>query len=178
MAADTNGIATNARRIVRTRLAAWVQPAAANRVVTPSGEAKILPGQGGVVTGIALGDRAGPWAGDHVEPGLSLWHPDAAANRALRLLSCVGNQVAMLDGAAAGAVGIVYGKHGAVLAMVAPSDLARVAPGDRVAIEAEGVGLVVEGEPDLVCHSCSPQLFARWITGRDAAGRLRVPVVT
>jgi hypothetical protein len=42
--------------------------------------------------------------------------------------------------------------------------------GDR----AEGVGLVIEGEPDLLCHSCSPDLLHRWI-GRDD-GRLIVPV--
>jgi hypothetical protein len=176
-AARSSGIATNAGRLVGTRLCAWVQPAAANRVVTPSGETRTLPGQGGVVTGIGLGDRAGPWTGDHVEPGLSLWHPDPAANHALRLLSCAGNSVTMLDGPAAGARGVVYGKHGAVLAMLPEADLARVAPGERVAIDAEGLGLAVEGEPDLACHSCSPSLFESWIHERDGDGRLVVPVV-
>ena len=169
-------VATNAARLVRTRLAAWVQPTAANRVVTPSGEAQTLPGQGGVVTGIRLGDRAGPWAGDHVEPGLSLWHKEPSANRALRLLSCAGNAVVMLNGPTAGARGVIYGKHGAVLAMFSEDDLARIAPGEKVAIEAEGLGLAVEGEPDLVCHSCGPLLFERWIHARDDGGRLIVPV--
>jgi hypothetical protein len=177
MSEKGRGVAINAERLVRTRLAAWVQPAAANRIVTPSGEARTLPGQGGVVTGIGLGDRAGPWAGDHVEPGLSLWHPDPQANRALRLLSCAGNPVVMLDGPGAGARGVVYGKHGAVLAMFAQADLARIAPGERVAVEAEGVGLAIDGEPDVYCHSCSPSLLRRWIETRDADGKLVVPVV-
>ena len=170
-------VATNAARLIRTRLAAWVQPAAVNRVVTPFGEARTLPGQGGVVTGIRLGDRAGPWSGDHVEPGVSLWHTDPSANQALRLLSCAGNAVVMLDGPAAGARGVVYGKHGAVLAMFRQADLARIAPGEKVVIEAEGLGLALEAEPDLVCHSCDPVLLARWIHARDSDGRLIVPVI-
>jgi hypothetical protein len=177
MSEKGGGVTLNAERLVRTKLAAWIQPAAANRIVTPSGEARTLPGQSGVVTGIGLGDRAGPWAGDHVEPGLSLWHPDPQANRALRLLSCAGNPVVMLDGLAAGARGVVYGKHGAVLAMLAQADLARIAPGERVAVEAEGVGLAIAGEPDVFCHSCSPDLLRRWIEIRDVDGKLVVPVV-
>lgn len=169
-------IATNVQRLVRTRLAGVVAPPSVNRVVTPTGQAAALPGQGGVVLGINLGDPACGWAGDHVEPGLSITHPDPLANAALRRFACVGNAVTVLDGSAAGARGTVFGKHGAVLAMLAANDLARVAPGDRVAIEALGVGLAVADEPNTVFHSCSPTLMARWITGRGADGRLPVPV--
>src|SRR4051794_1537813 len=126
-------MALNADRLVRTRLKAQVQPASANQVVRPDGALAVLPGQGGVVTGIALGDVAGKWSGDHVEPGASLGHADPAANHALRFLACVGNAVEVLDGAATGARGIVFGKHGAVLAMFAPGALAKLAPGDGIA---------------------------------------------
>src|SRR5262249_51654007 len=44
-------------------------------------------------------------------------------------------------------------------------------------IEACGVGLAIEGEPDIVMHSCSPGLLERLIAGRDEAGRLVLPVV-
>ena len=120
----------NGDRLVRTRLTGRIVPTAANRVVAPDGRLRTLPGQGGVVVGIGPGDPAAGWAGDHVEPGISLGHPEEAANRALQVLSCVGNRVTMLDGPAAGAVGVVVGKHGQVLAQ-----LARVAHVDREALQ-------------------------------------------
>lgn len=167
--------ASNAARLVTTRLKAQIQPAAANRVVRPDGMLQTLPGQGGVITGIGLGSVAGAWTGDHVEPGISLGHPDPAANHAIRLLSCVGNPVTVLDGPKAGARGVVFGKHGAVLAMFAPDDLALLAPGEWVAIEANGVGLSLDAIPDLVCHSCSPALFERMIEPTEN-GQLRIKV--
>ena len=167
-------MATNAARLVTTRLRAQIQPAAVNQVVRPDGVFTVWPGQGGVVTGIGLGDMAGAWAGDHVEPGASLGHPDPAANQAIRRLACVGNPVKVLDGAAAGARGIVFGKHGAVLAMFAPDVLARLAPGDWVGIDAQGIGLADDEIPDLVFHSCSPALFAAM--AQRSGGGLRIKV--
>lgn len=153
-------MATNSSKLVTTRLKAQIQPASANQALAPNGVLHTLAGQGGVVTGIALGDVAGKWAGDHVEPGVSLGHPDPAANQAVRFLSCVGNSVEVLAGPAAGARGIVFGKHGAVLAMFAPEVLAQLAPGDWVSIDAQGIGFADDAFPDLTFHSCSPGLFA------------------
>ena len=170
----TSAIALNAGRLVRTRLSAIIQPTRANAAVSPDGRLQVRPGQGGVTLGIALGSPAGGWVADHLEPGVSLSHPDPAANSALQSLACAGNRVTMVDGPAAGAEGVVFGKHGAVLAMFAGADLARTAPGEWAVVVAEGVGLAVEGEPDFVCHSCSPQLLERLLVGRDAEGRLRV----
>lgn len=172
----TSAIVLNASRLVRTRLAAIIQPTRANAAVDPDGRLRVRPGQGGVALGVALGSPAGGWVADHLEPGVSLSHPDPAANAALQTLACVGNRVIMVDGPAAGAEGIVFGKHGAVLAMFADADLARTAPGEGAVIVAEGVGLAIEGEPDLVCHSCSPQLLGRLLAGRDSTGRLRLPI--
>jgi hypothetical protein len=173
----TRQVRLNSDRLVRTRVTGQIMPTAANRVVAPDGRLRTLPGQGGVVVGIATGDRAGGWEGDHVEPGISLGHPEDAANRALQVLSCVGNRVTMTDGPAAGAVGVVVGKHGHVLVQLAAGDLARVAPGEWAVVEAEGVGLRIEGEPDIVANSCSAPLLQELIASYDAEGRLRVPVV-
>jgi hypothetical protein len=164
----------NAGRLVRTRLSAIIQPTRANAAVAPDGRLQIRPGQGGVALDIALGSPAGGWVADHLEPGVSLSHPDPAANSALQTLACVGNRVTMVDGPAAGAEGVVFGKHGAVLAMFAGTDLARIAPNEWAVVVAEGVGLTVAGEPDVVCHSCSPRLLERLLVGRDTGGRLRV----
>jgi hypothetical protein len=167
-------VAINAHRLVTTRLRAQIQAGAVNVVTRPDGVTQALPGQGGVVTGIGLGDIAAARTGDHVEPGASLGHADPAANHAIRLLSCVGNRVTVLDGPAAGARGLVYGKHGAVLAMFAPDVLARLAPGESVAIDAQGIGLAIDGMDDVTAHSLSPQLFGAMATPGD--GRLRIGV--
>lgn len=165
----------NTARLVTTRLKARIQPASANTVVRPDGVFVTLPGQGGVVMGIKLGDVAGRWAGDHVEPGVSLGHPDPAANQAIRFLSCVGNQVEVLGGPAAGERGIVFGKHGAVLAMFAPDVVAQLAPGDWISIDARGIGLADYEFPEMTFHSCSPALFEA-MTEKSADGSLHIEV--
>lgn len=170
----TKAIVLNAGRLVRTRLSAIIQPTRANAAVAPDGRLQVRPGQGGVALGIALGSPAGGWVADHLEPGVSLTHPEPAANSALQTLACAGNRVTMVDGPAAGAEGVVFGKHGAVLAMFAATDLARIAPGESAVVVTEGVGLAVEGEPDFACHSCSPRLLERLLVGRDPRDRLRV----
>jgi hypothetical protein len=167
---------TNSARIVRTRLAAAITPTAANRAVAPDGRLDVLPGQGGVVMGIRLGDIALNWRGDHVEPGVSLAHADVSVNRAIQILSCVGNPVEVADGPARGARGLVYGKHGAVLAALPQDKLALVAPGDRIVVEACGAGLALEDAPELTCLSLSPDLALRWLGGPDDKGRIRVRI--
>lgn len=167
-------VRTNAARLVRTRLAACIQPTQANRANDAAGVAHTLPGQGGVRLGVRLGDPASGFLGDHLEPGIALHHPDPAANRALQILASVGNRVTMTGGPAAGAEGRVYGKHGGVLCIFPQADLARMAPGEWAAVEAEGLGLAVAGEPDLVCHSCSPALLERLLSADG--DRLGVPV--
>jgi hypothetical protein len=176
IATVVTSVVLNDRRLVRSRIAGVVLPAQANRVVATDGRLVQRPGQGGVVPGIGLGDSAGGWEADHLEPGVTLGHPDPAANQAFQILACVGNRAVMLDGPAAGAEGVVYGKHGGVLAMFAPDALARIAPGERVAVEAVGVGLSVADEPDLACHSCAPDLLRRLLS-RAADGLLSVPVI-
>lgn len=169
-------IATNADRLVRVRLVAPIAAPSVNVVTAPDGRVVGLPGQGGLVTGVGLGDPAGGWASDHLEPGASLHHPDPAAERALQVMACVGNLATVVDGPATGARGLVYGKHGAVLVAFGPADAARMAPGERVAIEAVGLGLSIADEPDVAVHSCAPALLSALLTGRDADGRLQVPV--
>ena len=174
--ADFDAIRHNGDRLVLSRVAGVVQAANANQVVDHEGRLRVRPGQGGVTLGVGPGDPADLWASDHLEPGASVGHPDRAANHALQLLSCVGNPAVVVDGPAAGARGVVVGKHGAVLVAFAPDALARLAPGETIVIDARGVGLAIEGEPEIALHSCSPELLDRLVAGRDDAGRLRVAV--
>jgi hypothetical protein len=115
------------------------------------------------------------WASDHLEPGATLGHSDPSANEALQVFSCVGNQAIVVDGPAAGDLGRVIGKHGGVLVAFPPVTLRRLAPGERVAINARGVGLGITGEPDVVFHSCDPDLATRLLEPAED-GRMRVRV--
>lgn len=172
----TDVVRHNGQRLVLTRLAAQVQPASANHVVDHVGRLQVRPGQGGVAPDVGLGDLADAWTSDHLEPGASLGHPDAAANDAIQLLACVGNLATVLDGPAAGVSGVVIGKHGAVIVALPRDAAARLGPGEWLAIDARGVGLAIDGEPAIACHSCSPELLEALVAGRASDGRLRIPV--
>jgi hypothetical protein len=100
-------------------------------------------GDGGLVLGVRLGDPVFEIGGDHVAPGACLVHPDESARHALALYSCIGNQVQVRTGAAAGAIGAVIGKRGEggqVIAGFADDDLTRMRPGDQVAVRSLGQG--------------------------------------
>ena len=69
-------------------------------------------GDGGIVLGLELGDSVFALDADHAAPGACLVHPDPAARHALAAYACVGNEVRVRTGAAAGARGAVLGKRG------------------------------------------------------------------
>jgi hypothetical protein len=166
---------TNADQTVAQLLAAFITPAQANQVRDPTGSLQVAPGQGGVVLGPALGSPAGPWVSDHLEPGASLGHPDPTVHAALQAFCCIGNPVVVRTGAARGAHGLVYGKHGAILAQFDQDDLERMAPGDQVAVRAHGTGLRLVDRPHVAVHSCSPHLLEALLS-TTGDGRLGVSV--
>jgi hypothetical protein len=136
----------------------------------------LLPGMGGVTLGVHLGDLATGYAADHLEPGLSIRHREAAANYALQFLSCVGNRVTVRSGPATGATGRVVGQHAYVLADLAEADLEQVATGDVIDVLAAGQGLRLSDHPDVVVKNADPALLpALGVHTRDD-GRLAVPV--
>jgi hypothetical protein len=177
-------VRTNAEQLVRTALVGEVtNPIVAGGPydVDADGAPFVSVGSGGVQYRVRVGMPAGGWAADQVEPGASIANPHAAANEALVLYACVGNRATVRTGAAAGAVGVVVGKHEAfqaykhVLVHFAADVLARLAPGDRVVVEAEGRGLRVADLPRVACHSLSPRLWQRWAPEASPGGiRVRV----
>ena len=101
-------------------------------------------GDGGIVLGLQLGDPVFGRTGDHAAPGACLVHPDQAARHALTLYSCIGNEVRVRTGSAAGARGAVIGKrgeNGRVIACFAPGDLIRMRPGDQAVVHSRGQGV-------------------------------------
>jgi hypothetical protein len=107
-------------------------------------------GDGGIVLGLEFGDSAFALDADHAAPGACLVLADPAARHALTAYACVGNEVRVRTGEAAGARGVVLGKRGEegrVVAGFAQPDLARMRPGDEVGVRARGQGWRPPGLP-------------------------------
>jgi hypothetical protein len=171
--------AVNAARLVTQVLAGQVWPALADRHgyrTGPDGQPFVLPGMGGVTLGVHCGDPATGYASDHLEPGASIRHAEPAANMAVQFLTCVGNQVRIETGAAAGAVGHVIGQHAYVLADFPEPVAAMLTTGDAVSILAAGQGLRFPDHPDVVVKNCSPGLIESMPGGTGTDGALEVHV--
>ncbi len=172
-------VTTNAGRLVRQVLAGEVWPALADRHayrVGPDGQPFLLPGMGGVTLGVHCADPATGYASDHLEPGASIRHRDPGANMALQFLTCVGNQVRVASGPAAGAVGHVIGQHAYVLADFPGPAAADLAPGDPVTVLATGQGLALPDHPAIIVKNFDPGLLALMPGGTRPDGRLEVHV--
>jgi Domain of unknown function (DUF4438) len=112
-------------------------------LVDADGRPYVPAGDGGIVLGLSLGDSVFAADADHAAPGACLTHPDQAARHALVLYSCVGNQVRVATGHAAGAAGAVLGQRGEqgrVIVVFRPADLALLRPGDQVSVRSRGQG--------------------------------------
>ena len=177
-------VRTNADQLLRTALVGEVTNPVLEGVsyaVDADGRPFVPVGAGGVQYRVRVGMTASGWAADQVEPGASIANPNPPANEALLVYACLGNRAVVRTGAAAGADGVVVGKHEAfqaykhVLVDFAADVLARLAPGDRIVVEAEGRGLQLPDLPRVACHSLSPRLWQRWAPEATPGG-LRVRV--
>jgi len=142
----------------------------------PDGRAAVLPGMFGITYNVRCGDRAFGWAGDHVEPGVSI-DDDANSGRhhSLHYLNCIGNEAMVTSGMAAGEKGIVIGEHARILVQFSPEAHEVMAPGDRVQVMSKGQGLALTDYPGVALKKMSPRLFhAMGIT--ESNGRLQVKV--
>ena len=159
----------NREQLVRVAVAGVVAPARADanyRLHDESGTFRPLPGNGGIAIGIHTGDVIGTFVADHLMAGASIVDAEAepSAPGALHLLACIGNQVRTADGQR---LGIVAAKRGGLapgfiapqLVGVEASDdrLARLAPGDRVVLEASGRGLALLDHPDISLANLAPR---------------------
>lgn len=149
------------------------------------GVPRILPGSGGIVLNHRIGDRCVGLAGDHVEPGVALHNNQKeivgqknGPNLALLTYACVGNRASVVSGPCMGRTGIVFGKHGGVqhvLVDFAPAILRRLRIGDRIQVEAVGLGLQLKDHPHISVFNAAPRLIAQWGL-RSRPPVLHVPV--
>lgn len=142
----------------------------------PDGRATTLPGMYGIAYNARVGDRAFGWAGDHVEPGASIAHPDEKSDYALHYLTCIGNAAEVVSGRARGATGVVTGEHARLLVDFAPEVLDDLMVGDTVQIRALGRGIRLLDFPAIEFKKTSPAL-AEAFGLRVEGGRVVCPVV-
>jgi len=139
--------------------------------VSATGKPQVLPGVGGITYNLRVGDPAIGWQADHVEPAVSIENKEndprsgQAPNTALNVLSCVGNKAVVVTGNAKGDIGVVTGKHGGiehVLVDFSAEVLEKLTLGDRIQIQAFGVGLRLLDYPDIKILNMDPALLEAW----------------
>jgi hypothetical protein len=144
--------------------------------VSADGSSYVPVGDGGIVLGVRLGESVFARDADHAAPGACLVHPDEGARHALTVYSCIGNQVVIRTGQAAGARGIVVGKRGEagrVIVSLAQEDLARLRPADQVAVRAYGQGWRPAGFPaEVTVLNTAPAAFAALPVAVTDGGRV------
>lgn len=140
------------------------------------GRSVVLPGMAGVVYNVKVGDPAFGWAADHVEPGVSISHPDEGADFALHYLTCVGNEATVTSGLARGAKGVVTGEHARILVDFPEEANALLSVGDTVQVRAHGRGLKLLDYPHIELKKVSPRLLDALRVEALDARRVTLPV--
>lgn len=171
---------TNKDKVVKWSVQGKVHhPLGGNYRITHEGIPMVLPATGGISYNVKVGDCAFGWAGDHVEPGVSIRNENTTENAALTTFACIGNEAKVVSGDAKGAKGYVTGMHGGiehVMIHFDEEDLENLAIDDKIMIKAYGQGLKLEDHNNVHIMSIDPDLFEKLgITEKD--GKLQVPVV-
>lgn len=143
------------------------------------GRPYVIPATAGITYNVKVGDCAFGLAGDHVEPGVSLYNPDTGASNALNIFSCIGNQAKIVTGEAKGKKGYVTGTHGGVEHVIIHFEdevLEDLTLDDKILIKGYGQGLELLDYPQVKMMSIDPDLFMK-LGIEEKEGKLIVPVV-
>lgn len=146
--------------------------------VDVEGQSHVIPATGGITYNVKVGDSAFGLVGDHVEPGVSLYHSESGTSGALNVFSCIGNTAKVITGEAKGKKGYVTGTHGGVEHVLVYFDeetLDQLTLDDKILVKCHGQGLALTDYPEVKLMSIDPALFMKLgITEKD--GKLIVPV--
>ncbi|MFQ6038582.1 MAG: DUF4438 domain-containing protein, partial [Candidatus Aminicenantales bacterium] len=172
---------TNKDRLITIAVQGRIAPAQPGRgyVVTWNGKPKMPIGIGGINYNLKIGDPVFGWAnGDRATPGVATEGigEDRFRGGWLTYLS-IGNEVRVLSGMARGKTGLVIGKFESyVLVHFDDAVLEKLAIGDTLQAKATGVGLEIQGFPEVFAHGIAPELLEE-ILVRTEDGNLEAPVV-
>lgn len=171
---------TNTDRLVQIAVAGQVSFARSFGPweIKHDGQPFIYPSVGGITYNVKIGDLAGGFEADHVEPGVSIRRKENPENAGLNTLACVGNIATVISGDAKGAKGFVTGKHGGiehVLVWFDQGTLEKLGPEDTIHIRSWGTGLSIEELPGVKIMNLDPDLLAK-MDLQITDGVLEVPV--
>ena len=127
------------------------------------GTAFLLPTYGGIVYNVSVGDSAFGWMADCVHPGVSISLAVENTNRGLNVFACVGNTAVVMTGEGKGTRGVVTGKSGRfseqVIVHFPVKSRSKFAIQDKIVIRSCGVGMALDGHPEIYLKSLSPALL-------------------
>ncbi len=150
--------------------------------VDAEGKPFLLPGTGGIVYNVKVGDPAFGWVADHIEPCASTILDEkeryAGPNAGYNFYACVGNEAIIKTGDAKGKKGVVTGHHGGaehVIVDFSDDVLEKLSIDDRILIKGYGQGLALLDYPEIKLYNLDPRLLhkMRITTFRNA---IQVPV--
>lgn len=147
--------------------------------ITHEGVPMVLPATGGISYNVHIGDSAFGWAGDHVEPGVSIRNEDKNENASLTTFACVGNKAKIVSGDAKGKTGYVTGTHGGIehtMICFEQCILEDLCIDDKIMIQAYGQGLELLDYPEIKVMNIDPDLFEQ-LEIAEYDGKIHVPVV-
>lgn len=173
-------IKTNKEKVVKWSVQGKIHhPIGGNYRITHEGNPMILPATGGISYNVKIGDSAFGWAGDHVEPGVSIRNENQSENAALMTFACIGNEAKIVSGEAKGKCGYVTGMHGGidhVLINFEKDILEDLAIDDKIMIKAYGQGLKLEDYENVKLMNIDPNLFEK-LNIKEEDNKLKVNVV-
>lgn len=171
---------TNKEKVIMHSVMGKVShPRFAGYRVDTQGQPRVIPGTGAISYNVKVGDCAYGWAGDHIEPGVTIKNPDTQENAALNIFACLGNEAKVMTGEAKGAKGFVTGSHGGVEHVMVYFDqdtLEMMSTDDKILVKAWGQGLELLDFPQVKVMSLDPVLFEK-LNVREIDGTIEVPVV-
>lgn len=143
-----------------------------------------LPGTGGIVYNVKVGDKAFGWEADHLEPCVSTILDEKKKyerpNSGYVFYSCIGNEAKLISGDAKGEKGVVTGHHGGaehVMIDFSDSVLEKMGLDDKILVRGCGQGLKLLDYPDIAVYNLDPGLMKK-MDIKASDGKIRIPVTT
>jgi len=170
-------LTTNKKNLVRFALKGEITlPVGDPYEVDTTGKVSYSAPAGGINYDFKLGDSCYGMKAIMPLPGVAAAASNSAHSSVFKASACIGNEVKVLSGEAKGSIGTVIGKSMAGVAVKFDDEvLEKLVPGDGLLIKANGIGLEVEGHPELIVANCSPEFFDK-LNITEENGRFRVPV--
>ncbi len=175
---------TNERKLIKMSVQGKVAHPGGPRMHSVDAEGKpfLLPGTGGIVYNVKVGDPAFGWESDHIEPCVSTILDEKnrydRPNAGYVFYACIGNEAIIVSGDAKGKKGIVTGHHGGaehVMIDFSDSVLEKLNFEDNILIKGYGQGLRLEDCPDIVVYNLDPNLLHK-MNIKLKGTKIQVPV--